>query len=297
MNLQQLYYFRKIAECQQYTLAAQELHVTQAALSYAITNLERELGGQLFERTGKRVLLTECGRAYLDCVQEALQALDRGERLVRELAQPSTTAVKLSYLESLKHLALGLISEQYAGEQASTLHFELAHANSAIIEQQILRQEVDLGISTAPEKEGIASHLIGYQDNVVLIPREHPWAGLRSIPLSALEGQRLIAYSRDCVIRGYYDAILESAHVHPEVFAESQFHGSILDMVSYHMGIALVPRMQRLENRHDLLSLPIEDDIPPRAIYLLWAEGAERTPAVESFRRYIVESKETSRYL
>ena len=43
MNLQQLHYFQKIAECQQYTLAAQELHVTQAALSYAISNLEKEL--------------------------------------------------------------------------------------------------------------------------------------------------------------------------------------------------------------------------------------------------------------
>ena len=43
MNLQQLYYFQKIAECQQYTQAAKELHVTQATLSYAISNLEKEL--------------------------------------------------------------------------------------------------------------------------------------------------------------------------------------------------------------------------------------------------------------
>ena len=297
MNLQQLYYFQKIAECQQYTLAAQELHVTQAALSYAISNLERELGGKFFERTGKKVLLTECGKASLACVQEALQALDRGERMVRELALPSKTVIKLSYLESLKHLVLGLISEQCAQEQEPAFHFELAHSNSASIEQQLLRREIDLGISTAPAKDGIASHLIGYQDNVVIIPRKHPWARRGSIPLSALEGQRLIAYSRECVIRGYYDSILKTARVHPEVFAESRFHGSILDMVSYHMGVAIVPRMKRLEERHDLLSLSIEDDIPPRAVYLLWAEGAVQMPAVEAFRRYIVESKDPGRYL
>ena len=83
MNLQQLYYFQKIAECQQYTQAAKELHVTQATLSYAISNLEKELRVRLFERRGKSVRLTECGKAYLSCVRDALQALERGEQMVR----------------------------------------------------------------------------------------------------------------------------------------------------------------------------------------------------------------------
>lgn len=88
MNLQQLHYFQKISECQQYTLAAQELHVTQATLSYAILNLERELNVKLFDRKGKSVLLTECGKAYLSCVRDALQALDRGEQMVKNLSMP-----------------------------------------------------------------------------------------------------------------------------------------------------------------------------------------------------------------
>lgn len=297
MNLQQLHYFQKIAECQQYTLAAQELHVTQATLSYAILNLERELNVKLFDRKGKSVLLTECGKAYLACVRDALQALERGEQMVKNLSTPAKSRIKLSYLESLKHLILNMISDLCSDEKEPLLRFDLAHTNAPVIEQQLIRREVDLGISTAPATPGIAAHLIGHQGNVVIVPQNHPWARLKSIPLSALDGQRFVAYSQDCVIRGYYDSILRAAHVEPDIFAESRVHGNILDMVSYGMGVALVPRMKRLEARYDLISLPIQDDIPPRAIYLLWAEEAVLPPEIEAFRCRIIESAGLSRYL
>ena len=117
MNLQQLYYFQKIAECQQYTLAAKELHVTQAALSYAISNLEHELNVKLFDRKGKHIILTQCGAAYLSCVRDALQALDRGERMVKNLSIPSKAIIKLSYLESLKQLIPNLIADLCGSDQ------------------------------------------------------------------------------------------------------------------------------------------------------------------------------------
>lgn len=297
MNLQQLYYFQKIAECQQYTLAARELHVTQATLSYAISNLEQELDAKLFDRKGKSVCLTPCGKAYLSCVRDALQALERGKQAVRHTTSPTKAVMRLSYLESVRHLVLNLMAELCTGEANTPLRFELLPSNSPLIEQQLVRREADLGISTLPAAEGISSHLIGYQDNVVVVPKQHPWAQRDSVSLSDLDGQRFIAYNRECIIRGYYDTILDSAHVRPEIFAESRFHSNILDLVSFNMGVAIVPRMKRLEERYDLVALPIQDSIPPRAIYLLWATGAVLPPAVEAFRQTLLESGDLARYL
>ncbi len=296
MNLQQLYYFQKIAECQQYTLAAEELHVTQATLSYAISNLEHELNVKLFVRKGRNMVLTQCGNAYLSCVRDALQALDRGERMVKNLSSPSKVMIKLSYLESLKQLIPNLIADLCSHDQETSLRFDLAHYTAPIIEQQLVRRETDLGISSAPTIEGLSSHLIGYQDNVMIVPKQHPWAGLESVPLSELDGQPFIAYSRDCTIRGYYDSILESAHIRPEIFAEARFDSNILDMVSYNMGVAIVPRMKRLD-RYDLVKVPISDKIPPRAICLLWAKNATLSPQVDDLRQRIIESADLSRYL
>ncbi len=297
MNLQQLHYFEKIAECQQYTLAAQQLHVTQATLSYAISNLERELNVKLFYRTGKQVELTACGKVYLTCVRDALQALERGNQMVRDMENPVREMIRLTYLESLKHLVMNTISDFYGGEEEPLLRFELTHSNAALIEQQLLRREADLGISTVPATAGIASHLIGYQSNVIIVPKRHPWAEKKSISLSELDRQKMIAYSQDCVIRGYYDSIFRAAHVQPEIFAESRIHSNILDMVSYGMGVAIVPHMHWLTNREDVVSLTIQEDVPPRAIYLIWAEDAVFPPAVREFRDRIMEERNLEQYL
>lgn len=296
MNLQQLYYFQKIAECQQYTKAAEELHVTQATLSYAITNLESELKVKLFHRQGKQVVLTACGSVYLSSVRDAIQALDRGARMVRELSAPAKVTIKLGYLESLKQLIPNLIGDLCGGEEGGSLRFDLAHYTAPMIERMLVRREVDLGISTAPMEQGISSHRIGYQENVMVVPKQHPWAQWPCIPLSALEGQRFIAYSRDCTIRSYYDSVLESAHVDPDIIAEARFDSNILDMVSYGMGVAIVPQMKRLE-RYDLMAVPIGDKIPPRAICLLWAKDAALSPEVDRLRRQIVECADRSWHL
>ena len=296
MNLQQLYYFQKIAECQQYTQAARELHVTQATLSYAISNLEKELNVRLFERRGRSVELTEDGKTYLTCVRDALQALDRGRRLLHSSTQDKVL-VRLECLESVKPLAIRLISQQSAQDEDRRPRFDLSHSNARAIEQRLIRREIDLGISTAAQAEGIASHLLGYQDNVVIVPRQHPWAKRESVSLSELDRQQFIIYNQDCVIRGYYDAILSSAHVQPEIFAESRTHSNILDMVAYGMGVAIVPRLQQLKERCDLSALTIRDEIPPRAIHLIWAEDAPLLPEVEAFRRRIVEQEDLDLYI
>ena len=64
MNLQQLYYFKTIAELEHYTRAAEKLLIYQPSLSYAMSELERELGASLFVKQGRGVVLTKFGRVY-----------------------------------------------------------------------------------------------------------------------------------------------------------------------------------------------------------------------------------------
>lgn len=264
--------------------------MTQAALSYAISNLEKELGTRLFHRRGKSVALTECGRVYLDCVRDALRALKRGEEQVHNLTEPDRVPVRIAYLDSVKHLTMNTISTITGGEQNDHYRFELFSSNAAVIEQQLLRREMDLAFSTQPMADGIRCHLLGQQENVIVVSSKHPWAQKNSISLRELDGCRMIAYNRECIIRDFYDSILERANVHPEVFAESKLHSNILDMVSYNMGVALVPNMHRLEEMPDLKVLRVEDGIPPRPIYLLWAADTVLPAKIAEFRDKVAES-------
>ena len=78
MTLDQLYYFRKLAELQHFTKAAAELFVSQPSLSFSINNLEKELGASLFQKKGRNVVLTNHGKEFYKCVDDVLNKLDDG---------------------------------------------------------------------------------------------------------------------------------------------------------------------------------------------------------------------------
>lgn len=103
MNLQQLYYFRKLAEVQHYTEAAKALYITQPSLSDSIASLEHELSVSLFQKKGRGVQLTKYGQEFYEYVNQALGILEHGIAAVREnrilSPAPLTLAVFRRFLE------------------------------------------------------------------------------------------------------------------------------------------------------------------------------------------------------
>ena len=78
MELRHLRYFVALAECLNFTRAAERVHVTQSTLSHQIKQLEDEVGRALFERIGKRVVMTEPGEVFLEYASKALREVDQG---------------------------------------------------------------------------------------------------------------------------------------------------------------------------------------------------------------------------
>ena len=73
MNLNQLYYFQKVAQLQHYHQAARELNISQPSLSRSISNLEEDLGVQLFKKNGRNIELTKYGKIFLEHVNRILE--------------------------------------------------------------------------------------------------------------------------------------------------------------------------------------------------------------------------------
>ena len=76
MNLNQLQYFKILAQEEHYTRAAQMLSITQPSLSHAIAQLEEELGTRLFEKKGRNVVLTKYGKLFLKEIEPILNRLN-----------------------------------------------------------------------------------------------------------------------------------------------------------------------------------------------------------------------------
>src|SRR5579864_5072626 len=97
MELQQLDYFQTLAKTQHVTQAAEQLGITQPALSRAIGRLERDLGVSLFDHPGRSVKLNRYGRAYLAHVERALGAMEEGRRELADLVDRESGIIAFGF--------------------------------------------------------------------------------------------------------------------------------------------------------------------------------------------------------
>ena len=95
MELRHLRYFDALAEALNFTRAAERLHVTQSTLSHQIRQLEDELGRPLFDRSTKRVRMTEAGEVLRTHLAAALQHIDRGVQALRDDAPAFEGCIRL----------------------------------------------------------------------------------------------------------------------------------------------------------------------------------------------------------
>jgi DNA-binding transcriptional LysR family regulator len=89
MEVRQLQIFRILAEELNFTRSAERLHTVQSNVTTQIKALEEELGTPLFDRLGRRVTLTDAGRRFLPFAEQALAAMEQGQRAIQADAEPS----------------------------------------------------------------------------------------------------------------------------------------------------------------------------------------------------------------
>ena len=93
-------WFVELAEAENVTAAAGALHLSQPTLSRMLGRLERDLGTPLFDRAGRRLVLNDRGRVYLDHCRRARAEMDSGRAAVRALVDPVEGTVRLAFLHS-----------------------------------------------------------------------------------------------------------------------------------------------------------------------------------------------------
>lgn len=244
MNEQQLHYFIKIAEKQNLTLAAQELIISPPALTTTLRRLEKELNCQLFDRSGRNIVLNTRGQIFLQYAKSALQALDTAREEIALAQQYSDT-----------HLTIGLASPLICHDMLKAfleLHPEIQLTYQVLRHNQLtsptLKQEVDFIIAskddvTAPGWEG---QLIKSNNFLVLaVYPSHPFANRSSIRLDELSNERFIAIPQEYCFRRFLDNVLEKAGFSPNNILECDF--------------AMRPAMLRAQYGILLSTSPIQD--------------------------------------
>jgi DNA-binding transcriptional LysR family regulator len=227
------------------TRAAQELGVSQPALSAALRKLEEELGTELFHRTGHGVELTEAGQVFLEHAQKTLRAAEQTSEAVRSLVGLETGSIKVGAGATatgyLLPSAIHAVRDEYPG-----LKFSIREAGSTAVAEGVISGELDLGIVTLPMDHPRGEELMvvrEIRDELrLIVPSGHRLDGKRSFGWKDLQGEAVVAFEAGSAVRELIDAAASDAGVSLEVVMELRSIESIVQMVNARIGIGFVSK-------------------------------------------------------
>jgi DNA-binding transcriptional LysR family regulator len=184
-TLRQLEVFEAIARLGSFTRAAEELFLTQPTVSMQIKKLTESVGLPLFEQVGKKIYLTDAGRALQQTSKEIFKHFSHFEMTIADLKGMKQGALRLAVVTTAKYFAprlLGPFCQQYPGIEVS-----LKVSNRERILERLADNLDDLYILGQPPG-GIEAEAEPFLENplVVLAPAQHPLAGQQRIPLARL---------------------------------------------------------------------------------------------------------------
>ena len=292
MNLQQLYYFRTLAEEKHFTKASLKLMVAQPSLSHSIRDLEDELGICLFDRNNRQVTLTKYGELFLEYVTQALDILDQGQLKLNDFISPELGTVSLHYVSSIDPFITYLLTRYYEDTGLQTT-FRLQMASNINIQKNVLSGEADLGLGMLyDDAAGLDVHKFAEHELMLLVSTKHPLAQQDSVDLRDIAGNSFIAYNHECTIRDLIDGILDSLHVSVRITLETVHDTMVYGAVGANFGVALVPALlgKYHYDAYNVKELAIKNDIPRHNIYLKWKKMKYISPAVCKFRDYIIDN-------
>lgn len=294
MELRQLRYFTVLASELSFTRAAQRLHMSQPPLSFQIAQLEAELGGRLFDRTSRSVVLSEAGKAFLPHAQAVLARLEEARQQVQRVVSGLQGRVQVGLAGS--HF-LGPFPQfiqqfrQQRPEVAVSLH-EMMPSDQL----QALRDgRVDLSISRNPLNDGQVGAALLWRDPVVVaLPPGHRLATRARLRLAELKDEEFVFLRLDsspfagrlfeaCVRTGFAPRIVQQVVEVP----------AALNLVAAGLGVALVPASMALLRKDAVHTRTLMAEPTTQVnevngdVYILW-RTSNTAPAVAQFKALLL---------
>lgn len=287
MNLQQLYYFRKLAEVQHYTEAAKALYITQPSLSDSIASLEHELSVSLFQKKGRGVQLTKYGQEFYEYVNQALGILEHGIAAVREKSDSVTGTIDIGCIPTLLGDFLPNALDLYH-EKCPQVSFNIFHEKSIPVAEGVSSGTYDIGLCSMVEnKDDLVFVPITYQELVVIVRNDHPLAVHDSIELTALKGYMLSTYRDTIPIGKTISKILKEKGMEAVYSYDDEI--SIAGRINHSSKTAIVADTPFLKQFDNLKKIHLTD-VPKdtRMLYLVYSKKNFITAAVETFANFMV---------
>lgn len=260
MDIKQIEYFVSIAETGSFSLAAEELYISQSSLSKAIIAMEKELDVKLFDRNKRKIALTDAGKIFHD---HALKLKENYRSMLVDLGEYKKT------IPSLVIAAIPVIAQygitSYVAKFKKTypyINFTLEEREASAVWPALSQHKYDLAfVRDYNVDANVFSYFPLLTDKLmVAVSCDHRLAERTSISLAELSDENFIMFNKGTLIHELSMNACRSAGLEPRVFYATLRAASIIGMVASNSGIALI--MEKVLNYYkhsDVVAIPLDE--------------------------------------
>lgn len=248
MDTQLLQAFAAVAENGSFSTAAEQLHLTQPAVSKRIALLESQLDCSLFDRIGRQITLTEAGRALLPHAQSVLQELRAARRHIQDLRGGVTGLLTMGISHHMGLHRLPDVLKTFT-QQYPDVRLDIDFLDSEEAYERVLLGEVELGVITlAPEEKLSLQQIPIWKDElVVTLARNHPLAkpslsSKKGVNAKALSEYRAILPGLNTYTGRIVKALFEEQKLPLDISMSTNYLETIKVMVSIGLGWSVLPK-------------------------------------------------------
>lgn len=275
MELKHLTSFVVVADQLSFVRAANQLHISQPALTGQIQKLEEELGVQLLARNKRSVRLTEVGRIFLvearATLERARQAADRAKKAARgEVGRLRISFVSSAALE----IVPGIVIE--FRKQYPEVTLDLMNLQTVSQVHELLENTVDIGFLRLPlANDELDITVIHREGLVVIMHKAHPFAKKKLHQIAQLKDEPFVAYGRRWA-PGFFDSIIQICTCEgfsPNIVQETGEMYTAIALVAAGVGIAIVPQSVALAQSRNIVMKPLPNSTESSEIALATRAG------------------------
>lgn len=285
VEIQFLNEFLVLAKEGNYLDAADELHLSQSALSKHIQKLEEELGVKLFDRNPRSIDLTKYGEALLPYATKAYKASEDALRRIQQLRTQDDRTLVIAYPPALQRFGLIDLLSRFRREHPEITLDEIFTVDP---EGALLSRRCDFAFAQYGmiSDARLCSELYKQDEMVAVLPKEHPLAMRPSVSLSDLRSEYFLHWKREdestTLRRTTLKQLCLEAGFEPRIRLSASFSSTIVSLISQGLGVAIMQRLLVQGELRNVAIVALEPTISAD-IKLHWINCARLTESQDAF--------------
>lgn len=277
--------FNVVSRNKSFTKAAQELYMTQSAVSQSISKLEKELEIQLFYRTSKGIVLTNEGELLNEHINSALGMIHAAEEKILEFKTLKTGQLRVGVGDTISRYFLLPYLEEFH-ERYPGVKLNILNGTTSEICDFIKSGKADVGICNLPvSDEHLQVTPIKEIQDIFVCGEQYKELAKEPIRLEYLMGMPLIFLEKKSNSRMFMENFLKKKGFHVSPVFELGSHDLVLEFTKINLGISCVIKefSKAYLERGDVFEITLEEEIPKRSIGICYLKHVPLSRAAKKF--------------